>query len=158
MSDVPLMKKKPFLTICSVRKMEKKDLWISLGTLLFSFFLLPLVLRLIFGNKADNWLVLLILPVVLVVMGVVFGIKYGFVPLFPAAAAAFSALSTWIYGIRPVWQYVIWFAVIAAAINLAVEFFYSTRKRPLEGLWNDKPSGPMEDERKKDHHIDFTKE
>ena len=152
------MKKNAFLTICSVRKMAKKDWLIPLAVLLFSFFLVPLIFRLIFKNAADNWVVLLVLPVVLIVLGIFFGIKYGFCPAFPLATTAFSALSTWIYGFKPVWQYVIWFTAIAAAINLAVEFFYSTRKRPVEGLWEQKPGGPMEEERKKDHHIDFRKE
>ena len=152
------MKKSKFLTICFVRKMAKKDILIALAVLLFAFFLLPLILRLIFQHAADNWLLLVILPAVLVVTGIFLGIKYGFCPAFPIAAAAFSALSSWIFGFRPVWQYVIWFTAISAAINLAVEFFYSTRKRPVEGLWEEGTGGPMEEERKKDHHIDFRKE
>lgn len=152
------MKKGPFLTICSVRKMQKKDLLITAAVLLFSFLLLPLILRLIFKEAADNWLVLLILPASLVGLGIFLGIKYGFVPAFPVAAGALTALSAWIYGFKPVWQYALWYTVIAVAINICVEFFYATRKRPVEGLWETKTGGPMENERKKDHHIDFTKE
>ncbi len=128
MSD---MAKKPFIDIVGVKALTKSSLLrIALGYIAV-FWILPLISLVpqeITRVSLENFYLLLLVPVAMLVLGFAIGTEYGFCPVLMVFIAILAIPPALVFSFLPAWQYGLFYAVIYIAGNYLTET-HKTMKR-----------------------------
>ena len=107
-------------------KMKKKSLaqWLYLALLLVDFYLLPLLIK---DTGSGIFLLLLIMPLLVFLGAVIYGVRYGLHWLLPLAAVIAFIPSIFLYYNETAWSYGVIYGVVAAEGNGVGRIFYNKR-------------------------------
>ncbi|MBO4717897.1 MAG: hypothetical protein J5599_08375 [Spirochaetales bacterium] len=119
--------KEKFLRFFRLKNIGRKDIIRYAAISLVVYLIVPLISLIPVKTNLGNWFLLIILPVYLLAWGIPIGIRKGFCPAFAAASAVLFIPCGLLYSFRPVWQYMIFYFLFAAAGNLVAEFLWVTR-------------------------------
>ncbi|RHO52703.1 hypothetical protein DW094_13835 [Ruminococcaceae bacterium AM07-15] len=105
-------------------KKKNRAQWLYIALLLFDFYLLPLLIK---DTGSGIFLLLLIMPLLVFLGAVLYGLGYGLHWLLPLAATILFVPSMFLFYNESAWVYGVIYGAVAAAGNGVGRIFYNKR-------------------------------